>query len=329
MDNELILAELRDVDGICIGGGVSAEVALAVLSAPVSAMPGIMAVTSAVRQRHFGSRVSLCSILNARSGACGEDCAFCAQASCHVASSSVFGLRSTSEMISAYDATRELPVAHFGLVTSGGKVSARGLARICEVIRGHRRAGTHWCGSLGCLGRDELACLRDAGLKRFHHNLETSASFFPEICTTHSYAERLATVRAAKSVGLEVCCGGILGMGESLAQRVEFAFTLKQEGVDAIPLNFLVPIPGTRLGDREPLAPWEILRCIAMFRLVNPATAIKVCAGRLLLRDMQSMIFQAGATGMMVGDLLTIAGRTVAEDMRMLEDLEMEYDAAE
>ncbi len=307
-------------------GGVSGEAALAVLRSAASDMPGIMSVTSALRHRYFGERVFLCSILNAKSGACREDCGFCAQSLKHQTDISVFGLRSRSEMVSAYDETADLPVGHFGLVTSGGDLSSPELERIREVIDRHQREGTHWCGSLGCLTEDQLKYLHASGLQRFHHNLETAESFFPRICSTHNYAQRLNTVRSAKKAGLEVCCGGILGLGESLEQRVEFAFTLKREGVDAIPLNFLVPIKGTSLGDRDPMKPWEILRTIAMFRLVNPETEIKVCAGRLLLRDLQALIFQAGANGMMIGDLLTVAGRGVEEDMQMLHDLEMDYE---
>ncbi len=310
-----------------VSGGVSEEASLAVLSSTSADMPGIMSVTSALRGRYFGERVSLCSILNAKSGACHEDCGFCAQSLKHQTDASVFGLRSVSEMVSAYDKTVDLPVGHFGLVTSGGGLSSRELEQVCEVINQHQREGTHWCGSLGCLSEEQLKYLQASGLKRFHHNLETAESFFPRICTTHTYAQRLNTVRLAKKTGLEVCCGGILGLGESLEQRVEFAFTLKRERVDAIPLNFLVPVKGTAMEDHDPMKPWDILRSIAMFRLVNPETEIKVCAGRLLLRDLQALIFQAGANGMMIGDLLTVAGRGVEEDMQMLHDLEMDYEA--
>lgn len=305
---------------------LSEKGALSVLTADTEEMPEILAAASAVRYRDFGRRVSLCSIVNAKNGACGEDCAFCAQSVRHEAEISSFALLSNSEIESAFSGTETLPIDHFGIVTSGGSLSGNDLDRIAAVIAGQKRENTAWCASLGCLNKDELKQLQaTAGLKRFHHNLETAESFFPKICTSHSYATRLQTIRAAKAVGLEVCCGGILGMGESLEQRVEFAFTLKREKVDAVPLNFLQPIKGTRLGELSPMKPWDILRSIAMFRLVNPGTEIKVCAGRLLLRDMQSMIFQAGATGMMVGDLLTIAGRDVNTDLQMLDDLEMSY----
>ncbi|MFW6367323.1 MAG: biotin synthase BioB [bacterium] len=300
--------------------------ALAVLNASSADLPLVMAAASKVRRRHFGNTVHLCSILNARSGACGEDCAFCAQSAAHQAGAEVFPLCSQDEITAAFDESGVLPIGHFGVVTSGGALSERDLESVRAAIGAKEREGTHWCASLGCLDKEQLSALQAVGLKRFHHNLETAASFFPSICTTHNYEQRLATVRAAKKIGLEVCCGGILGLGESLEQRVEFAFTLQREGIDAIPLNFLIPIEGTRLEAREPLRPLEILRAIAMFRLVNPRAELKICAGRLLLRDLQSMIFHAGATGMMIGPLLTVAGRDVETDLRMLEDLELDYE---
>ena len=308
------------------GAAVDENAALAILKAPATDIPQIMAATSRLRHLVFGNRVHLCAILNAKSGACGEDCAFCAQAASHQTDTNTFPLCSQDRITDAFEESGQLPVGHFGVVTSGGALSDRDLETIREAIRKKEREGTHWCASLGCLNKEQLLQLQEAGLKRFHHNLETSESFYPRVCSTHTYEERLATVRAAKEIGMEICCGGILGMGETLEQRVEFAFTLQRENIDAIPLNFLIPIDGTGMADRNPMQPLEILRAIAMFRLVNPAAEIKVCAGRLLLRDLQSMIFQAGATGMMIGNLLTVAGRDVNSDLQMLRDLEMDYE---
>ena len=322
--NSLDVEALKQADN---GGfSIGADTALAVLQCDGEDMPAVMEAASRLRKRFFGNQVHLCSIVNAKSGACGEDCAFCAQSGIHQADSEIFPLLSESEIVSAYDDSGDLPIGHFGVVTSGGTLSESELERIAAVIRDKQREKTYWCASLGCLSRDQLLKLREAGLKRFHHNLETAASFFPSICSTHAYEERLETARAAKDIGMELCCGGILGMGESFEQRVEFALTLREEQVDAIPLNFLIPLEGTALGNTEPMQPMDILRSIAMFRLVNPTAELKVCAGRLLLRDMQAMIFYAGATGMMIGDLLTVAGRKVEDDLQMLRDLEVPYE---
>ncbi|MFO7821070.1 MAG: biotin synthase BioB [Lentisphaeria bacterium] len=307
------------------GEPVDEQTALRVLNASTEALPSILAATAALRRQVFGERVHLCSILNAKSGACGEDCAFCAQSAKHHTDAKTFPMQSEEEIGATYVENSALPIGHFGVVTSGGALSDNDLQTIKKGISKGEHSGTRWCASLGCLDKEQLLELQAAGLTRFHHNLETAGSYFPSICTTHTYDERLATVRGAKEIGMEVCCGGILGMGESLEQRVEFAFTLQKEKIDAIPLNFLIPVDGTCMADRDPMKPLEILRAIAMFRLVNPRAEIKICAGRLLLRDLQSMIFQAGATGMMIGPLLTIAGRDVETDLQMLKDLELDY----
>jgi biotin synthase len=308
------------------GAPLSAESALAILRAAPPDLPEIFAAATALRRRFFGDRLRLCSILNARSGACAEDCAFCAQSAAHETHADVFPLLGEDAIARAgREAAASLPITHYGIVTSGGALDAEGVERIERVIRRQTLDGVSWCASLGSVRREGLARLKAAGLVRFHHNLETAERFFPAVCSTHTYRDRLETIRAAKEVGLEVCAGGILGMGESLVDRVEFACALACENVDSIPLNFLIPIPGTRLGRIEPPPPVEILKAIAMVRFVNPRAEIKVCAGRAHLRDLQSMIFAAGATGMMVGPLLTVAGRRVEEDLRMLDDLGFAY----
>jgi biotin synthase len=307
------------------GRPVSRETAGAVLAADAGDLPDILAAATAVRTRHFGNRINLCAITNARSGGCCEDCAFCAQSVHHNAAIDTYPLRNAAQIGSAYRESARHPVTHFGVVTSGPSVDAEELQAVCRAVREGAGSGPAWCASLGCLTAAQLQELKSAGLRRYHHNLETAESFFPMICTTHSYADRLLTLRAAKSAGLEVCSGGILGMGESLAQRVEFAEILAREDVTSIPLNFLVPIPETRLGCLAPMRPIEILKSVALFRLLNPRAEIRVCGGRLHLRDLQSMLFYAGATGMMIGPLLTVPGREVEEDLQMLRDLELEF----
>ncbi len=303
---------------------ISEEAALYVLRSPAADLPRIFAAASTVRHRYFGNSVRLCSILSAQSGACSEDCAFCAQASCHNTETQTAPLCSKEAMIEAFDTAAELPVTHFGVVTSGCALSEDGVERVCSAVRQHKHPRVSWCGSLGCLEYDQLCVLKASGLKRFHHNLETAQSFFPQICTTHSWEMRLETVRMARKAGLEVCCGGIFGLGESIEQRVEFALTLAREAIDSIPLNFLIPIPGTRLEKMEIMKPLDILRTVSMFRLTNPSAEVKVCAGRVHLGDLQSMIFHAGANSMMIGPLLTVAGRNVEQDLQMLQDLEAE-----
>ena len=297
--------------------------ALDVLRTPAAQMPELLAAANAVRLRHFGHRARLCSIFNAKSGACSEDCAFCAQSARHRTQAPVYPLRSPASIGAAYEEAASLPIEHFGVVTSGETLCDADLDLVCAAPQARQRPGKDWCASLGALNASQLRRLKAAGFARYHHNLETAESHFPNICTTHSYATRLATVRAAKEAGLETCCGGILGLGESLEQRVEFALTLAREQVDSIPLNFLIAIPGTRLETMPPLKPLDILRIVAMVRLTNPRAEVKVCAGRMLLGDLQSMVFYAGATGIMIGPLLTVAGRDTDADLKMLKDLDL------
>ena len=320
--NMTAIKELRRVADT--GEAMAPDTALEVLRAGGEHLPQIMAAAWAVRVRGFGRTVSLCSILNAKSGACGEDCAFCAQSVHHHTGAEVYDLRRAEEIGAAYRKAAEVPVRRFGVVTSGGDVGAQGVATIGRAIRETEPTTVEWCASLGTLAPEQLRELKAAGLRRFHHNLETAASFFPRICTTHRYEDRLATLRAVKREGLEICSGGILGMGETPEQRVEFAATLAAEGVDAIPLNFLVPIRGTPLEHRRPMAPLEILKAVAMFRLMNPRAELLICGGRVHLRDLQALIFYAGATGMMIGPLLTVPGRNIEQDLQMLRDLELD-----
>ena len=294
--------------------------ALAVLAAPDEQLEEILAAAGQARRRAFGDKVRLCAIVNAKSGLCAEDCIFCAQSSRHGADVERYPLLSDEEILAAYREAGALPVERFGLVTSGRSVSDEELDRICELIRTNNGDGLPWCASLGMLSEEQLGRLRRAGLTRFHHNLETAESYFPNICTTHSYADRVATVRAAKRAGLEVCSGGLFGLGEHPRHRVELALALRDLAVEAVPLNFLVPIAGTpAAGAANSLSPAEILKTIAMFRMVCRDAEVKVCAGREAhLGEMEEKIFAAGATGMMIGGYLTVRGRSVDEDLAMV-----------
>ena len=305
------------------GSPVSEDIALAILRSTHDEFPEIMAAATRIRRKYFGNRVIMCSIFNAKSGACPENCRFCAQSVHHKTGIEIHSLRSSSQIVKSYKAAAILPITHYGIVTSGESLDEKGVNQVCDAVRSFKRKDVEWCASLGSLTFEQFKQLKAAGLKRFHHNLETAESFFHKICTTHTFADRLATLKAARKAGLEICSGGILGMGETTKQRVEFALTLYNERVDSIPLNFLIPVKGTKLEKMKPMKPLDILRCIAMFRMTNPEAEIKICAGRIHLRDLQSMAFYAGATGIMIGNLLTVAGRNIKQDLQMLEDLEL------
>jgi biotin synthase len=279
------------------------------------------------RERRFGRRVSFCVIINAKSGLCSEDCAFCSQSARAQTQVPHYSLLPREELVAAAKQAWAAGASRFSLVTAGrGITSPRDQEAILAAVAAIKAAvPIRVCASLGIVDRGFLKELKAAGLYRFHHNLETAASFFPQICTTHSFAERLATIEAAREAGLSVCAGGIFGLGESLAQRWEMAQTLKTLEVDAIPLNFLHPLAGTPLAPRPTLPPLEALKMVVAFRLTFPEHSIIICGGRqVTLRSLSPLLFAAGADALMTGDYLTTKGRLPEEDRQMLGDLGLE-----
>lgn len=306
------------------GGSITWNEAIEIANIPDAETFDLLYQANRLRKHFCGEQIHLCSIINAKSGLCPEDCSFCAQSAHHRTDVQVYPLVDEEEIVrSAHTATME-GAGCFGIVTSG-TTTGRGseLDRICSVIRKIRSEGEiQPACSLGIIDRETAVVLRDAGMMKYHHNLETARSFFPNICTTHDYEEDVQTVRAVKEAGLRVCCGGIFGLGETPEQRVEFAFTLKELEVDSVPINFLNPVPGTRLAHADFLTPMECLRIIALFRYVMPDKQISVCGGREKnLRDLQSWMFFAGASGTMVGNYLTTTGREPEQDLQMFRDL--------
>lgn len=280
-----------------------------------------------LRCRFFANKVELCSIINAKSGNCFQDCRFCAQSAHYKAKIEKYPLVSSDRMVECAQSASKMKARGFGIVTSGDCISPqKEIPEICRAISRIREQGLiNPDASLGRLTPDMAFRLKDAGLVRYHHNLETSERFFPNICTTHSYKDRVNTVKIAKKTGLEVCCGGLFGMGETPQDKIDLAFMLKELDVDSVPLNFLIPISGTPLEAAKPLSADEILMTIAIFRIILPDKQIKVCAGREHnLKNRQKEIFAAGASGMMIGGYLTQAGNPPQEDLKMLEDLGLE-----
>lgn len=304
---------------------VDTETALAILDAPNDQFPMIMAYANEMKIKGLGTDAKLCSILNTKSGSCSEDCAFCAQSGHHNTHVETYDMMPADEIIESYDKANENPIARYGIVTSGEGLSPEDIDIYCDAVKRGEKKGADWCGSVGIIGEEQLQKLKDVGVTRIHHNLEVAESYYPEICTTHDYQARLNMVKRIKKMGFSICCGGIMGVGEERHHRVELAQTMQELEIDSIPVNFHIPVQGTRVAHIKPLPPMEILKTIAMFRLTNPTAEVKVAAGRIHLRDLQSMIFMAGASSMMIGDLLTVAARSVKEDMQMLADLEQPY----
>jgi biotin synthase len=278
-----------------------------------------------LRQNAWGDSVHLCSIINAKSGACSEDCAFCAQSARHRTAIDIYPLVPPERMLDAARLAAESAADSFGIVTSGESAcdNPRDFDAICAAAAAVRSLrGLKPCVSIGSLTPAGVARLKAAGVRRIHHNLETSERFFPHICTTHPYARRVETVRNIKAAGLEACSGGLFGLGETWDDRVDLALELRRLDVDGVPINFLNPIPGTPLAAQPLLDPRVALRIVALYRFLLPAKEIKVCGGRTVtLRDLQSWVFLAGASGIMIGNYLTTTGRSIGDDLRMLADL--------
>jgi biotin synthase len=303
--------------------GLPRELALDVLRADGPDLFDVLAWSNRVRHHFKGDAIRLCGIANAKSGRCAEDCAFCSQASRYSTDAPSYPLRPPEDLVASARAARAHGAVEFSLVTSGVRVqAAREVAALATAVAGIRAAGLEPCASLGAMQREHLLELRAAGLTRLHHNLETARSFFPRLCTTHAYDDRVATVRLARELGFYTCSGGIFGVGESRAQRVELCYELQELGPDSIPLNFLDPRPGTPLAGAHDLTPRDCLRIIALFRLAHPRRDLFVCGGREKnLHQLQPLVFAAGANGVMVGGYLTTPGRPPAEDHQMLADL--------
>ncbi|MFN3739862.1 MAG: biotin synthase BioB [Thermodesulfovibrionales bacterium] len=266
------------------------------------------------------NEVDLCAIINAKSGACPEDCSFCAQSARHKTGIDVYPLVKKEVVIAKAREARENRVRRFCIVISGRKAGREDLIKIADMIEGIRKLGLLPCATLGLLERDELQFLKDHGLERYHHNLETSERFFPNICSTHTYRDKLRTIEAARSLGLSVCSGGIFGMGEDWEDRIDMALALRELQVDSVPINFLIPIKGTPLNGEDMVPPLEALKIVSLYRFLLPDKEIRLCGGRAqVLGEFNSMIFLAGADAILTGNYLTTTGRTYSDDIRLIE----------
>lgn len=284
----------------------------------------LLAMADKIRQKYAGNAVDCCAILNGRSGKCSENCKFCAQSAHYHTGVREYPLLSEEEIFAAAQKAKAAGAVRFSVVTSGrGQSRADDFDNICRVLRRIKQElQIEVCASLGILTLEQAQKLKAAGVTRYHSNLETAGSHFPDICTTHTYQDKFATIKNAQASGLRVCSGGILGLGETPKQRVEMAFTLKELGIDSVPLNLLTPIKGTPLAESKGLAPLEILRTFAVYRFILPKAQIRTAGGREVnLRDLQALALNGGASGIMIGGYLTTAGRGTEKDLQMLNDL--------
>jgi biotin synthase len=296
----------------------------AIAAVPLGELPALVALAHRVRLEYCGPEVELESLINAKSGACPEDCAFCSQSVKFETEIDVYPFLDLEEILAAARATRDAGATQFCLVVAVRGPSERLLTKVITAVEAvQRETGLEVACSLGLLESEQAARLAAAGVKRYNHNLEASREVFPQICTTHSYDDRVATAQLAIDAGMELCCGGILGMGETVDQRIDFAFELADLAPCEVPINFLMP-SGTPLGLERKITPREALQAIALFRLVLPSAWIRLAGGReYVLGELQAMGLLAGANALIVGNYLTTTGRGADEDLALLDALGM------
>ncbi len=285
----------------------------------------LMSWANRIREHFKGNKIHLCSIVNAKAGNCSENCSFCAQSSYHQTGSPKYGFVDPEPVLEAADEANRNNVTAVGLVAAWkGLNEGPMLDEVCDRISELAKSGkTRPDASLGIIKNQKVADrLKQAGLECYGHNLESSKRFFANHCTTHTYEDRVQTIQYLKKAGIKICSGGIIGMGETEEDRCELAFSLKEIGANVVPINILNPIKGTPFENNTPMAPMEILKTIACFRFVLPRQEIMIAGGRTVnLRDLQSMVFMAGASALMVGNYLTTLNQSVEKDLQMLKDL--------
>lgn len=318
-------------DRIMAGGSVDRDEALWMFDLESQAdVTDLMSAANRLREHFKGNKIHLCSIVNAKAGGCSENCKFCSQSAAYTTESPRYGFIDPEPVSEASKEAEQNNVTAVGLVAAWkGLREGPVLDEVCDRIREMAADGkVRPDASLGLIDSQQVADrLKEAGLACYGHNLESSRRFFPEHCTTHTFEDRLQTIKYLKNAGIKICSGGIIGMGETREDRCDMAMQLREIGASVVPVNFLNPIEGTPYETMKPLAPMEILKTIACFRFILPQQEIMVAGGRTVnLRDLQSMVFMAGASALMVGNYLTTLNQPAEQDLQMLKDLGLDPD---
>ena len=304
-------------EAVLSGKAISKEEAL--MLANEADKEALYEAAHAITLHYMGNGFDSCSIINAKSGNCGEDCKWCAQSKHYPTQADIYPLLSEHEIVKHAKNSEAYKIARFSMVTSGKRTSQHDLEQICAAFRTIKKeTKLKCCASLGLLSKEQLTLLKESGVENYHCNIETAPSYFPALCSTHTTAEKTATLRAAREAGLRLCSGGIIGMGETMEQRIEMALFLRQLEVFSIPINLLQPIEGTPLMNTKPLTDSELLTSIALFRFINPTAYLRFSGGRALMSEaLQRKALYVGINAAIMGDLLTTVASTAAEDRRL------------
>jgi biotin synthase len=301
--------------------GASITKAEAMLIADAS-LEEICSAANEIRKHFCGNNFDLCTIINGKSGRCSENCKYCAQSAFSSTKIEEYSLLDTETLVKQAQYNAERGVLRYSIVTSARKLSEQEITKVCESIRAIRnKTGIAVCASFGLLTKEEFEKLKEAGVSRVHNNLETSRRNFPNVCTTHSYDQKIETIKAAQRAGLNVCSGGIMGLGETMEDRIDMVLTLRELGIRSIPVNMLNPIPGTPYENMKKLTNEDMCRIVAVFRFLVPKASIRLAGGRGLLPDKGLKCFQSGANAAISGDMLTTSGISIEQDLKLLNEL--------
>lgn len=301
------------------GGQINKEEALALAEMPLEEL---CQAADEIRQHFCGNQFDMCTIVNGKSGKCSENCKYCAQSSFYQTDVDSYPLLGTEELIKQAEYNCERGVPRYSIVTSGKKLSSKEVDQVCESIREiKKKLDISVCVSFGLLDEAEFRKIKEAGAVRVHNNLEASESYFPNVCTTHTQQDKIRALKAAQNAGLSVCSGGIMGLGESMEDRIDMAMTLRELSVNSVPVNMLNPIPGTPYENNPRLTEEDMCRIVAVYRFILPQSFIRLAGGRGLMKDQGRKCFQSGANAAITGDMLTTAGITIKRDMELLKEL--------
>lgn len=309
---------LKAINKIFTGEFISKKEVLKLLRVPLEEL---CTAANAVRKHFCNDSFDICTIINAKSGACSENCKFCSQSSHFNTGSPKYDMLSLNEIIEDAKYNEQKGVLRYSLVTSGRNLSKLEVDKVCQIYTAiSKTSNMALCASHGLLEYEDFEKLYQAGVVRYHNNLESSRSFFSKVCTSHSYEDKLKTIKAAQEAGLKVCSGGIIGLGETMEDRIDMAFELRILGIKSVPINILNPISGTPFGENRVLSEDEILKTIAIFRLILPDAVIRLAGGRGLLKDRGKRAFLSGINGAITGDMLTTSGTNIDMDKQMIEE---------